>query len=336
MLIFSILVLFHELGHFLLAKLNKITVLEFSLGMGPRLLSHEWHGTRYSVKLLPFGGSCMMLGEDEANGEEGSFGSKSPLARLSVIAAGPIFNFIMALVASAIIIASLGYDPAVLRDVVDGYSAQEEGMQAGDVITRMNGKRIHLAREVNMYLQFHSASEVEIEYQRDGRTYSAVITPRQDEHGRYLLGVVLDPSYHKANALQVLEYSAFEVKYWIDLTLQSLKLLVTGRAGVKDMAGPVGVVGMIDDTYTESARVSLFAVWINMLNIVILLSANLGVMNLLPIPALDGGRIVFLILELIRGKRIDPEKEGMVHFAGLMLLMALMAVVLFNDVMKLI
>ena len=125
------------------------------------------------------------------------------------------------------------------------------------------------------------------------------------------------------------------MKYWIDITLQSLKMLVKGQVGVKDMSGPVGVVDMIGETYTESVQISWFAVFVNMLNIAILLSANLGVMNLLPLPALDGGRLVFLILELIRGKRINPEKEGMVHFIGLMALMALMVVVLFSDVMKL-
>ena len=139
----------------------------------------------------------------------------------------------------------------------------------------------------------------------------------------------------KGGVGKTLFYGAYEVKYWIDITLQSLKMLVKGQVGVKDMSGPVGVVDMIGETYTESVQISWFAVFVNMLNIAILLSANLGVMNLLPLPALDGGRLVFLILELIRGKRINPEKEGMVHFIGLMALMVLMVVVLFSDVMKL-
>lgn len=335
LLIFSLIIIFHEFGHFLLAKLNGITVVEFSLGMGPRLLSHTWHGTRYSWKALPFGGSCMMLGEDEAETSEGSFNSKSPWARISVIAAGPVFNFVMAFVAAVIITASLGFDPAVISGVTEGYAAEEAGLQAGDVITRMNGKHIYLAREVSNYVTFHQGENVTVTYERDGESYTALLVPKANENGRYLLGVSMSTAYQKGNALQVLKYGALEVKYWIDLTIQSLKMLVSGQVGVQDMSGPVGVVDMIGETYTESVKISWYAVFINMLNIAILLSANLGVMNLLPLPALDGGRLVFLIIELIRGKRINPEKEGMVHFVGLMALMVLMVVVLFSDVSKL-
>lgn len=335
LIIFSLIIIFHELGHFLLAKANGVTVVEFSLGMGPRLLSKVWHGTRYSWKLMPFGGSCMMLGEDEAAGEEGSFGSKSALARISVIAAGPIFNFIMAFVAAVIITACVGYDPAVVRDATDGFPAQEAGIQTGDVITQMNGKHIQLAREVSNYVSFHQGETVTVTYERDGETYVTTLEPKATEDGRQLLGLSMNSGYIKGGIGKTLFYGVYEVKYWIDITLQSLKMLVKGQVGVKDMSGPVGVVDMIGDTYTESVQISWYAVFINMLNIAILLSANLGVMNLLPLPALDGGRLVFLILELIRGKRINPEKEGMVHFIGLMALMVLMVVVLFSDVMKL-
>lgn len=336
LIIFSVIILFHELGHFFLAKWNGITVVEFSLGMGPSICSKKWRGTIYSLKILPFGGSCMMLGEDEAAGEEGSFGSKSVWARISVIAAGPIFNFIMAFAASLLIIGSLGYDPAELASVSEGSPAQMAGLKAGDVITKMNGKRIHVAREVSSYLSFHQGETVTVTWQRGEEEYTEVIEPALNENDRYILGVVVGVEYVKGNLLDTMRYSVYEVGYWIDITVQSLKMLIKGEVGVQEMSGPVGVVSMIGETYTESAKAGLFSVWINMLNIAVLLSANLGVMNLLPIPALDGGRLVFLILEVIRGRRINPEHEGMVHFAGLMVLMLLMVVVLFNDVMKLV
>lgn len=335
LLIFSLIILFHEFGHFLLAKLNGVTVLEFSLGMGPRLLSKNWHGTSYSLKLLPFGGSCMMLGEDEEAGAEGSFGSKSVWARISVIAAGPVFNFIMAFLASVVITACVGYDPAVIYKVTEEYPAQEAGLQPGDVITKMNGKRIRLAREISNYVSFHQGETVEITYKRDGETHTATVVPKVNENGKYLLGISPGIGYVKGNAWEVMKYGAYEVKYWIDITIDSLRMLVRGQVGIKDMSGPVGVVDMIDTTYTESVRSGWYVVFINLLNISILLSANLGVMNLLPIPALDGGRLFFLLLEAIRGKRVNPEREGMVHFIGLMALMVLMVIVLFNDVMKL-
>ena len=335
LIIFSLIILFHELGHFLLAKFNGITVLEFSLGMGPRILSKEWRGTRYSLKLLPFGGSCMMLGEDEEAGEEGSFGSKSVWARISVIAAGPIFNFIMAFLASVVVIAMVGYDPADVYKVYEDYPAAEAGIQAGDIITKINGKNIHVAREVTNYVSFHQGETYTVTYERDGESHVTVVEPVQNENGKYIMGLVAGSTYQKGNVLTTLKYSVYEVKYWIDLTLESLKMLFKGQVGVKEMSGPVGVVNVIGETYTESAKISMFAVIVNMLNIAILLSANLGVMNLLPIPALDGGRLVFLVIEAIRGKRVNPEREGMVHFIGLMALMVLMVVVLYNDVMRL-
>lgn len=335
LIIFSLIILFHELGHFLLAKFNGVTVLEFSLGMGPRILSKEWRGTRYSLKLLPFGGSCMMLGEDEEAGEEGSFGSKSVWARISVIAAGPIFNFIMAFLASVVVIAMAGYDPAEVYKVYEDYPAAEAGIQAGDIITKINGKNIHVAREVTNYVAFHQGETYTVTYERDGESHVAVVEPVQNENGKYIMGLAAGSTYQKGNVLTTLKYSVYEVKYWIDLTLESLKMLFKGQVGVKEMSGPVGVVNVIGETYTESAKISMFAVIVNMLNIAILLSANLGVMNLLPIPALDGGRLVFLVIEAIRGKRVNPEREGMVHFIGLMALMVLMVVVLYNDVMRL-
>ena len=335
-IIFSLIVLIHELGHFLLAKKNGITVVEFSLGMGPRIVSTVKGGTRYSWKLLPFGGSCMMLGEDDATEEEGSFASKSVWARISVIAAGPVFNFILAFLLSLFIIGSIGVDKPVVLGVSEGYPAAEAGIAEGDTILKINGSRIRLSREVTNYVTFHQGQEATIQYEHDGEVKEATLEPVQNEEGRYIFGVSVNANYReKANALEILGYSAYEVKYWIQTTVSSLGMLLKGQVGINDMSGPVGVVSIIGETYESSAADGGFYVWLNMMNIAILLTANLGVMNLLPLPALDGGRLVFLILEAIRGKRINPEKEGMVHFIGLMALMLLMVIVMFNDVRKL-
>lgn len=336
LLVFSVIILFHEFGHFLLAKLNKITVVEFSLGMGPRLLSFEAGGTRYSWKLLPFGGSCMMLGEDGEEEEEGSFGSKSVWARMSVIAAGPIFNFLLAFIMALFIVGNLGYDVPVLLNVTEGMPAANAGLQAGDRIVKMNGKRIHLYREVQNYSMFHQGETVIFQYERDGGLHEATVTPELT-NGSYKYGIGGNINYRqKTNVLETLEYSAYEVYYWIDTTVSSLGLLFKGGVQLDDMSGPVGVVDAIGTTYQESRDEGAFYVWMNLLNIAILLSANLGVMNLLPIPALDGGRLIFLIVEAIRRRRVEPELEAKIHFAGLMLLMLLMVVVMFNDVKKLI
>lgn len=336
LIIFSLIILIHELGHFLLAKRGGIVVEEFSLGMGPRLISTVKGGTRYSLKLLPFGGSCMMLGEDENTMEEGSFASKSVWTRISVIAAGPIFNFILAFLLSLFIIGSIGVDRPVVIEVNEGSPAAEAGLQAGDKILKMNNKPIRLSREVSNYVTFHQGQEVTMVYDHEGQEKTVVMEPKQNEGGRYVFGISMNANYReKVGSWETIKYSAYEVKYWISATLESLKMLFQGKVGINDMAGPVGVVSIIGDTYEQSIPSGGFYVWLNMLNISILLTANLGVMNLLPLPALDGGRLVFLILEAIRGKRINPEKEGLVHFIGLMALMVLMVVVMFNDVRKL-
>lgn len=336
LIIFSLIIIIHELGHFLLAKKNGIVVTEFSLGMGPKLLSKELGGTRYCVKLLPFGGSCMMLGEDEGDAGEGTFGSKSVWARISVIAAGPLFNFILAFVLSIFIVGSIGYDPPVLLGVAEGSAAEEAGLQAGDKILSMNGKATVVYRDISNYVTFHQGETAMIRYERDGEVKSVTLTPRDNGYGRYIFGLQGSSNYRVSTTpLETLKYSAYEVVYWIDATFQGLRMLVSGQLGLDDMSGPVGVVTTIGEAYTESKADGAFYVWLNMVNMAILISANLGVMNLLPIPALDGGRLVFLLLEAVRRKRINPETEAKIHFAGLMALMLLMIVVMFNDVKKL-
>ncbi len=336
LIIFSALILFHELGHFLLAKKNKIRVNEFSLGLGPTLVGFTKGETKYSIKLLPFGGACMMEGEDEDSSAEGSFNSKSVWARIAVVAAGPIFNFIMAFVFALIVMGAVGYDAPVLVGVTEGSPAEEAGLQPGDEIVELNGKNIHFSREISFYTYYHMEDEMTISYKRDGEIHEVTVVPEYDkESGKRLIGIQYNNVRERGNLWETLTHSVYEVKYWICTTLESLKFLVTGAVGVNDLSGPVGIVKSIGDAYDASKESGVLIMVMTILNWGIMLSANLGVMNLLPLPALDGGRLVFLIIEAIRGKRVNPDKEGMVHFVGLVLLLGLMVVVMFNDIRKL-
>ena len=338
LLIFSLIVLFHEFGHFLLAKRGGIGVTEFSLGMGPRLFSKQIGETRYSVKLLPFGGSCMMVGEDGESNEENSFGSKSVWTRISVVAAGPIFNFILAFFLSLFIVGSIGYDAPDIVAVMDGYPAAEAGMQPGDRIVQMNKTHIHVYREVSLYMQMHQGETVTVTYERNDQRHAVTLEPKMSEYGTYLLGFQGSGMRTKGNIFQTIYYSAYEVKYWISTTLKSLAMMFQGQVSADDISGPVGIVNTIGETYEASKSDGGFYVWLNMLNISILLSANLGVMNLLPIPALDGGRIFFVLVNaviyLFSRRSIPAKYEGYVHTAGFLLLIALMVVVAFHDVWK--
>lgn len=334
LIIFSAIVIFHELGHFLLAKWNGIEVIEFSLGMGPRLLSHVWGDTRYSLKLLPIGGSCQMVGEEEASDSEGAFGNKSVWARIAVVAAGPVFNFILAWVLALIIVGSMGYDNTMV-DIIPDSAAAEAGMEDGDQIISINGSRTWLYREVSLYSSLHQGQTATVVFERNGEKQTVVLTPKQSDTGAYLYGFSRTVQREKGGALETVGYSCAEIRYWLKATVESLKMLIGGQVGLEEMSGPVGIVSTIGDTYKESRVDGWYYVTMNMIMIAILLSVNLGVMNLLPIPALDGGRLVFLILEAIRGKAIPQEKESMVHFTGFVLLMGLMAVILFSDLHKL-
>ena len=421
-LIFSVIIIFHELGHFLLAKRNGIKVTEFSLGMGPRLLSTQKGETRYSLKLFPIGGSYMMVGEDDDDDSEGSFNKASVWARISVVAAGPIFNFILAFVFAMIITSVAGYDPARVLQVEENSPAAKAGLQEGDIITEFQGRNIVLGRDLDSYMMLHGLEDEDITltYKRDGKEkevsfeayseekymlgFSYVPTPDSEpeitqvvlngammEAGvqagdiiREINGEAIETSQEiqeyweknpldgseislgierdgevqtfslkpqmtkqidtgfvynlyreKTNFLGVLRYSASEVRYWISNTIESLMMLIKGQFSVNDLSGPVGIIDVIGDSYEEAKEEGTVMVWLQMLYWAILLSANLGVMNLLPIPALDGGRLVFLAVEAVRKKKLDPNVEGMVHFAGFVLLMLLMVFVMFNDFRRL-
>lgn len=363
--IFSAIILFHELGHFLLAKANKVGVIEFSLGMGPRIITFaktsagfrvklfgsskyfEEHTeyddhTYYSWKILPFGGSCMMLGEMESLEDERAFGNKGVFARMSVIAAGPIFNFILAFVLALCIIGAVGYDKAEITSVETGMPLAESGFQDGDIITGINGRNIVLNRELTSYLQFHPLSDapVELTADRNGEEVKAMVTPRlvtnDDGNEVYRLGFAYGSGRTKVGVWDTIKYSAYEVKFWIWTTVESLGKIISGKVSAKEVAGPVGIIQAVGDVVDQSRPGGIEFVWLNIINFSILITANLGVMNLLPIPALDGGRLLFLIIEAIRRKPLPEKFENYVNLGGFVLLMGLMVVILANDILKLI
>jgi len=365
--VFSIIIIFHEFGHFIVAKYNKIGVIEFSLGMGPRIIS--WGKTKngyrlfffkstsyfeknpltdqvaettlYSWKLLPLGGSCMMLGEEDASVEdERAFGKKSVYARMAVIFAGPLFNFILAFLLSIIVIACVGYDPARVSKVEPGSGAEAAGLQVGDTITEINGENIVINREVSYYTIFHTLDEnpVVVKVNRQGVDQTLTIQPKleTDASGtsRYRMGFSHANKREKVGFGATLKYSLYEVKFWIQTTVRSLGMMIRGRVSKDDISGPVGIVQTMGKTVEESKPEGVGIVTINLLMISILLSANLGVMNLIPIPALDGGRLFFLLIEWIRRKPLPEKVETYVNAGGFMLLMGLMIFIMANDVTK--
>ena len=335
-LIFGAIVMFHEFGHFVVAKKNDVQVNEFMIGFGPKLVGVKRGETLFSLRLLPLGGACVMANEEEEEDNPRAFRRKPAWRRLLIVAAGPLFNFLLAFILAVILTAMIGVDRPILTGTVDGLPAQAAGLQEGDEITKLNYKPIHFSRELKLYLQTHGSQEMRVTYKRDGQIYETMMIPVYNtETGTYQLGITYNPYSEKVGPLQTLQYGWYEMEYSVWSVIEGLRLLFSGGVSVNDLSGPVGIVKAIDDTYTESNEAGgAFLVVVNMLNIAVLLSANLGVMNLLPIPGLDGGRIIFTTAELITRKQFPVEKEGMINLVGMGLLFALMIFVVVNDVRK--
>lgn len=342
LLVFSAIIFFHELGHFLLAKKNGIYVQEFAIGMGPTFFSFTKAETKYSLKAIPMGGYCMMLGEDEDVVDENSFSTKSVWARISVVIAGPIFNFILAFVLAIVLMAVIGYDSPVITNFSESSPAKEAGVEVGDMITEYNGHTIYNFREVLVYTQFNQTGQpITLTVERNGEEKEFTFTPEKTDGG-YLMGIYSGGRV-KGDVWDTLKYSAYELRYNIKTTFLSLEYLITGKLGIKNLSGPVGIVSMMSDTIDQAkesaegdAGLAVLNVILNMMNFCVMLSANLGVMNLLPLPALDGGRTVLLLFEAIFKKKLPAEKEAWINTAGFILLIGLMVVVMFQDIFKII
>ncbi len=335
-LIFSFIIIFHELGHFIFAKAFDVRVNEFTLGLGPTIFSVQGKETKFCLNLLPFGGSCVMEGEEEESEDDRAFNKKALWKKALIVFGGPLFNFILAFLLSVIMIANVGYDSTVIDEVNKEYPAYEAGLQGGDEILSLNGFRVHFYSEISVYNYFHPGKTLEIKYKRDGKTYSTTLTPKyDDEAGRYLIGITKYNERTKGNFIDVITHSFYEIRYQIYVALEGLKMLLTGKLNVSDMSGPVGIVKTIGDNYTEASAYGVFVTVMQMISIAILLSANLGVMNLIPIPALDGGRLLFYLVEAVTRKKISQRVEAGINFVGFALLMMLMIVVMISDIAKL-
>ncbi len=345
-LIFSVVVIAHEMGHFLIARMNGIAVKEFAIGMGPIIFNKKKKETEWVIRLFPIGGACVfegmdLLEEKETDDEkenilEGTFQGANIWRRIATVLAGPIFNVLLGFVLALILVGFTGTDRPIIQDLTPGYPAEEAGILPGDEIVEMDGEKINLYREISILSYLNKGEEISITYARNGEEYDTVIKPQYDEEtSRYYIGFIGAGEFVSSNGFTVFPYAWYEVKYALSSTVKSLQMLISGNASKDDVAGPVGITLIIDDVIETSAPYGIKSVILTLCNFALLLSVNLGVLNLLPIPALDGGRLIFMLIELVRGKPLSQEKEGIVHVIGFALLIILMVVVLYNDITKL-
>lgn len=325
-LIFGLIIFIHEFGHFITAKLFGVTVHEFAIGMGPKLFGKQKGDTLYSVRLIPMGGYVKMEGEDEDSESEGAFSKKKPWQRFIILFAGAFMNLVLGL---SLLVMYNNIDPQLTAiptmEVValqEGMGAESAGILPGDTILKVDGSRVYTHLDMNLALDGKESVSVLVNRSGEKLNFSVPITVVDN---RPLLGFTR--ATREKNFWNLLSYSYWETFSIVKMTYQSFFGMFTGSVSVDQMSGPVGIV-----TEIGSAVKSGF---LNVLFMALLISLNLGVVNLLPLPALDGGRIVFVLWEMITRRKVKPEHEGIIHFIGFVLLIVFMLYITKNDIVRL-
>ena len=373
--VFLLLVLVHEFGHFITGKLLGFTVLEYAIGFGPVIFKKQKGETLYSVRIIPFGGFCRFAGEDGENvAEKGNFNEQSCPKRIAVLVAGALFNVILGFVLFCVI---TGMSDSIytnrIQTVIPGTYLSETDIVPGDEIIKINGKKVGMYQDINLHMSeikgdreieltvrresgevktvsfMPSLQQVKVSYTDDNIIYEETINgvsetqiidysqsiPKDkspvgttEESSRYLIG--FSPVAEKVTALNTVPHSFRMTGYVVKLLYKTVWELITGKQSMEVVSGPVGVVKEVNNAVNAGEQSFIYV-----LNLVALLTINLGVFNLLPLPALDGGRLLFVVIEWIRRKPVPPEKEGEVHAIGFMLLIGLMIFISYRDIINL-
>lgn len=326
-LMLSVLVTVHELGHYTAGRLLGFSIVEFAVGMGPKVCGFKKKGIEYNLRAFPIGGMCQFYGEDDGVTDARCFNAQKPWKRAIVIAAGPIMNFVLAFVIGIGMYMGWGtYDPTQVEvvGVNEGGAAMEAGLEVGDRLLVVNGQQVEGADSLSALID-EAEGEIALEVRRGKETVTLHMTPFYDEtEGRKLVGITISNPRVPNGFFMAVKNSAAYCWDMAGVIFESFKMLFSGEAGVEDLSGVVGV--------TRVVGLAMSYGWDVVVGMAIMISVNLGIVNLLPIPALDGGRLLFILIEWVRGKPVPPEKEGLVHGIGFILLMLLMVGLIIKDV----
>ena len=344
-LVFGVLIAVHELGHFMAAKACGVRVNEFSIGMGPALWKKQKGETQYSLRLFPVGGFCAMEGEEEDSDDPTALNNQGFWAKLLIFAAGAAMNFIAGLLIILVLYADAqAFYVPVVAGFADGCPLESaDGLQEGDRLLRIDGEKVYVYSDISLLMGLNKTGAFDLLIERNGevitlRDFTMERREYTDQNGKAYTGYGLYFGAEEATLGRKLSYSWNNAMDFARLVRLSLQMLVTGQAGVKDLSGPVGIVSTMTQVGEQAATTR--AAVENIAYLAALIAVNLAVMNLLPLPALDGGKIFFLVINAVSmqlfKKQIPAKYENYIHFAGLILLLALMAVITFSDVWKLI
>ncbi len=324
--LFCIMIIPHEFGHFAVAKLCGVQVNEFSMGMGPLLFQKQKGETLYSVRLFPIGGYCAMEGEDEESENPRAFGNKNALQKIAVLLAGAAMNVLTAILIMIIAMTAMGIPTNTLDSVVKNSPAYEAGIQSGDTVVAVNQQKTDSWSDVVEAIDKSKKGEsITMTVERNGKNKSCTVTPTYSKKDkRMMVGIACK---QKHSLISGIKYGVIATGNLNKLMMQSLKMLFTGKLSKDDVSGPVGMVSIVNRTATMGVVPYLY--------LAAIICLNLAYINLLPLPALDGGRILFVIIRKITGNRITDNMEGYVHLAGMVLLIVFTIFITWNDIMKL-
>ena len=345
--ILAVIIITHEFGHYLIARINGIEVVEFTIGFGPKLIGWKTKsGTKFSIRLIMLGAACVFDDLDAGTDEDtdlasmianSSFRKANVWSRIATTLAGPFFNLLLAFVLGLCLMNYIDMPDTVVTEVNTDGAAYAAGIREGDKIISVNGSRCYLYPEVSTAVELGYGKPLTIVYEHEGEKKKVEVIPKMNnEYGRFMIGVTFggqEPA--EKGAIDIVKSSYLYVRYMVKMTFSSVRMLFTGQAKVSDVAGPVGAAQIVGEEYDSAKEMGALAVVVSMLNIALLLSANIGIVNLFPVPAFDGGKLLFLLYEAIRGKPADAKVEGAIQLVGIGLLLALLVLVMYNDISRL-
>ncbi len=321
---FGILIIIHELGHFVLAKLNDVKVEEFSIGMGPKLASISGKETQYSIRILPIGGYVKMLGDEDKSADPRAFNNKSPFRRLSIVIAGPLMNILLAVMIYIAIGSISGFELPIVNSLVPNSPAASAGIQKGATIYKVNGSRILTWDDFAVFIGLAKNNKLNLEVKENGVVKSYNMTPMKEKTtGRYMVGIA-GAVVSKPNILQSISYGFKQTISMIREAFLGFKLLFTHQASMNDVGGPVTII--------KITREAAIAGLVPYLSIVAFLSSQIGILNLVPFPALDGSYVLVCLYEIVSGKKANENKIGIINTIGFTVLMVVMVLVIFKDI----
>lgn len=332
-IVFGVLIFIHEFGHFICARACGVEIKEFAIGMGPQIVgwTSKKYQTKYSLRLLPIGGYVSMLGEDEDSDSENAFNNKSVWKRLIIISAGPLMNLILGFIVMVITVCLVGtlYSNTIYYPNDNVAVSQSYGLQDGDTIIKVENTRVHTWHELSYEIMNKGFEPVDITIKRNDEKIELknVVFPTMQASDIVYGEVDFYPTTEDFNVINVLKHGFFRSLSTVKMVIDSFVDLLSGRYGIEAMSGPVGITQTIGDFASKGLYYFL--------HIFVIITINLGVFNLFPIPALDGGRLLFLLIEAIIGRPLNRKVEGYIHFIGLILMLGLVLLVTFNDILRL-